>query len=159
MILTYIVGELQGGIGTAALIERGVRADYFINSEPTDLAALTMHAAAFVFTIGLIGQTRHMPKREAAVDVIVAACYLIPRLNAITFAGARSPSMPGSTACMSVWCTVRWGVRCRNGGRRRWADYARINGSGRFVLGQTREGALADMAAELAPSWNGGSPG
>jgi acetylornithine deacetylase len=60
VILTYVAGELQGGIGTAALIEQGVCADYFVNSEPTDLAALTMHAAAFVFTIELIGKTRHM---------------------------------------------------------------------------------------------------
>jgi len=45
VILTYVVGELQGGVGTVAAIEQGVRADCFINSEPTDLQALTMHAA------------------------------------------------------------------------------------------------------------------
>src|SRR5438876_5380918 len=33
VILTYVVGELQGGVGTAALIEQGLRADYFVNSE------------------------------------------------------------------------------------------------------------------------------
>ena len=49
IILTYVVGELQGGVGTYAAIQAGIRADYFINSEPTDLQALTMHADAFVF--------------------------------------------------------------------------------------------------------------
>ena len=48
-----------------------MRADYFINSEPTDLQALTMHAAAFTFIIELIGKTRHLSKREEAVDAIV----------------------------------------------------------------------------------------
>src|SRR5262250_561995 len=46
VVLTFVVGELQGGVGTAAAIRQGVRADYFINSEPTDLQALTMHAEA-----------------------------------------------------------------------------------------------------------------
>ncbi|HEY0123206.1 MAG TPA: M20/M25/M40 family metallo-hydrolase, partial [Rhizobium sp.] len=42
VILTYVVGELQGGVGTLAAIRNGVKADYFINSEPSDLAAVTM---------------------------------------------------------------------------------------------------------------------
>ena len=95
VILTFVVGELQGGVGTLALIEQGVRADYFINSEPTDLAALTMHAAAFTFIIELYGNTRHMSKREESVDAIAAACDLVPRLNAMKFGGAASPEHAG----------------------------------------------------------------
>jgi acetylornithine deacetylase len=90
VILTFVVGELQGGVGTMAAIDQGVRADYFINSEPTDLAALTMHAASVSFTIELTGVTRHLSKREEAVDAILAACDLIPRINAMTFRHARS---------------------------------------------------------------------
>src|SRR5215204_4510946 len=90
VVLTYVVGELQGGVGTLAAIRQGVRADYFINSEPTDLQAITMHAAAFTFIIELQGITRHMSKREQAVDAIVAACDLIPRLNGMTFSDAPS---------------------------------------------------------------------
>ena len=66
VILTFVVGELQGGVGTKALMDQGLRADYFINSEPTDLQAMTMHAAAFTFIIELIGDTRHLSKREEA---------------------------------------------------------------------------------------------
>ena len=91
VILTFVVGELQGGVGTLALIEQGLRADYFVNSEPTDLAALTMHAAAFTFVIELIGKTRHLSKREEAVDAILAACDLIPRLDAMKFSNAPTP--------------------------------------------------------------------
>ena len=46
VILTFVVGELQGGIGTVRAIEQGVKADYFINCEPTDLTALSLHAGA-----------------------------------------------------------------------------------------------------------------
>ena len=63
VILTYVVGELQGGVGTLAAIAQGTRADYFINSEPSDLAAVTMHAASLSFTIEIKGVTRHLSKR------------------------------------------------------------------------------------------------
>jgi acetylornithine deacetylase len=150
VILTYVVGELQGGVGTSAMIEQGVRADYFVNSEPTDLAALTMHAAAFMFTIELVGKTRHMSKREAAVDAISAACDVIPHLNAMTFSGARSPE---HAAINRVHVGIVHGALGRD--LQEWrppqvADFARILGSGRFAPGQTREGALADIAVLLA---------
>ena len=63
VILTFVVGELQGGVGTMALIDQGLRADYFINSEPTDLQALTMHAAAFIFHHR--ADRQHAPSLEA----------------------------------------------------------------------------------------------
>ena len=46
VILTYVVGELQGGIGTVAReSSRGCAPTTSSNGEPTDLAALTLHAA------------------------------------------------------------------------------------------------------------------
>ena len=158
VVLTYVVGELQGGVGTQALIEQGVRADYFINCEPTDLAALTMHAAAFTFTIELIGSTRHMSKREEAVDAIAAAARLIPALNALQFSGARSPE---HAAINRVHVGVLHGALGRE--LQEWrppqvADYVRIKGSGRFAPGQSLAGALVDMEhvlAELRASFPG----
>ena len=32
VVLTYVIGELQGGIGTVRAIDEGMRADYFVNS-------------------------------------------------------------------------------------------------------------------------------
>ena len=72
VVLTFVVGELQGGVGTVKTIDEGIRADYFINGEPTDLAGLTLHAGAFSWSIELTGTTRHMSKREEAVDALVA---------------------------------------------------------------------------------------
>ncbi|HTU56189.1 MAG TPA: M20/M25/M40 family metallo-hydrolase [Acetobacteraceae bacterium] len=149
VILTFVVGELQGGIGTLALIEQGLRADYFVNSEPTDLAALTMHAAAFTFLIELVGKTRHLSKREEAVDAIAAACDVIPRLDAMRFSNAPSPE---HEAINRVHVGVVHGALGRD--LHEWrppqvADFVRIKGSGRYAPGQTEEGALADLRAEL----------
>ncbi|MFI5015007.1 MAG: M20 family metallopeptidase [Hyphomicrobiales bacterium] len=149
VILTFVVGELQGGVGTLAFIEQGLRADYFVNSEPTDLAALTMHAAAFTFIIELTGVTRHMSKREEGVDAIMAACDLVPRLDAMKFSGAPSPE---HAAINRVHVGVVHGALGKE--LHEWrppqvSDFARIKGSGRYAPGQTEEGALADLRAEL----------
>jgi acetylornithine deacetylase len=149
VILTYVVGELQGGVGTYSLVEQGLRADYFINSEPTDLKAMTMHAAAFMFIIELTGNTRHLSKREEAVDAITAACDLIPRLNAMTFSGALSPQ---HEQINRVHVGVVHGALGRE--LHEWrtpqvADFVRIKGSGRYAPGQTEAGAMADMRREL----------
>jgi acetylornithine deacetylase len=149
VILTYVVGELQGGVGTLAFIKQGLRADYFINSEPTDLQALAMHAAAFTFIIELTGITRHLSKREEAVDAIMAACDLIPRLNGMTFSGAPSEEHRSINRCH---VGVVHGALGRN--LEEWrppqvADYVRIKGSCRYAPGQTEAQVLADMQAVL----------
>jgi acetylornithine deacetylase len=149
VILTYVVGELQGGVGTLALMNQGLRADYFVNSEPTDLQAMTMHAAAFVFIIELIGNTRHLSKREEAVDAIAAACDLIPRLNAMTFSGARTPDHAGINRVHVGVVHGALGRALQEWRPAQVSDYLRLSGSGRYATGQTEAGALADMRAEL----------
>lgn len=149
VVLTYVVGELQGGIGSLAAIRQGVRADYFVNSEPTDLQALTMHAAAFTFVIELQGITRHLSKREEAVDAIVAACDLIPRLNAMTFSDAPSDE---HRSINRVHVGVVHGALGRD--LHEWrppqvADMVRIKGSGRYAPGQTEANAIADLRKVL----------
>jgi acetylornithine deacetylase len=149
VILTFVVGELQGGVGSLAAIRQGVRADCFINSEPTDLQAITMHAAAFTFIIELQGITRHMSKREAAVDALVAACDLVPRLNSMTFSDAPTDA---HRAINRVHVGVMHGALGRE--LQEWrppqvADFVRLKGSGRYGPGQTEARAIADIRAEL----------
>jgi len=80
VLLTYVVGELQA-VRNRGAGETGHRAD--ISSIASDRPSGAQHAAAaFVFFIELVGDTRHLSKREEAVDAIVAACDLVPRLNA-----------------------------------------------------------------------------
>ena len=149
VVLTYVVGELQGGVGTVSAINQGIQADYFVNCEPTDVAALTTHAGAFVIIIELEGVTRHLSKREEAVDAIMAAATLIPRVNAMTFSGAQN--------------TVHESVNRANIGTIRgslsrefhdWrppqvADFVRLTGTVRYAPSQSQDSVLADLRVEL----------
>ena len=149
VILTYVVGELQGGVGTLAAIRNGVKADYFINSEPSDLAAVTMHAAALSFVIELTGDTRHLSKREQSVDAIAAACDLIPRINAMTFSDARSDVHRSINRGHVGVVHGALGRELEEWRPPQVSDFVRIRGSARYAPGQTQEGVLADLAAEL----------
>jgi acetylornithine deacetylase len=149
VILTFVVGELQGGVGTVAAIRSGIRADYFVNSEPTDLQAVTMHACAFSFVIELTGNTRHLSKREQAVDAIMAACDLIPKLNAMTFSGAPSPEHESINRVHVGVVHGALGKELHEWRAPQVSDYCKLKGSGRYAPGQTQEGALADMQREL----------
>lgn len=59
LIVEFVVGELQGGLGTKAALEAGVTADMFIDAEPTELGLLTMHAGVVCVDIRVHGQMRH----------------------------------------------------------------------------------------------------
>lgn len=149
VVLTYVVGELQGGVGTVAAIRNGVRADYFINSEPTDLQAITMHACAFTFVIELTGNTRHLSKREQAVDAIMAATDLIPRINAMSFSGAPSEEHRSINRVHVGVVHGALGKELHEWRAPQVADFVRIKGSGRYAPGQNEAGAVADMRREL----------
>ncbi len=150
VILTFVVGELQGGVGTLAFIRDGLRADYFINSEPTDLQALTMHAAAFTFIIEIVGDTRHLSKREEAIDAIMVACEMVPQLNAMTFSGAPSPEHLAINRCHVGVMHGALGKELNEWRPPQVADFVRLKGSCRYAPGQNEAQVLADMRAVLA---------
>lgn len=145
VILTYVVGELQGGIGTIAAIEQGVKADYFINCEPTDLQAVTLHVGSLMFVIELTGDTRHLSKREEAVDVITAAVQLIPQINGITFTGARTPEHEKVNRGHIGVVHGALGRDLEEWRPPQVADFLRLRGSARYTPGQTVESVLADL--------------
>lgn len=149
VILTYVVGELQGGVGTVAAINQGVRADYFVNSEPTDLQAMTMHAGSLVFTIELTGSTRHLSKREEAVDAISAAVELVPLLNGLKFSGARSPEHERINRCHVGVIHGALGRDLQEWRPPQVADFVRLKGSARYAPGQDPESVLADLQKVL----------
>jgi acetylornithine deacetylase len=145
VVLTYVVGELQGGIGTMKAIDDGIRADYFINGEPTDLAGLTLHAGAFNWLIELTGVTRHVSKREEAVDALAVAASLVPRINALTFSGAANPE---HASVNRAHVGVLHGALSRE--LQEWrppqvADFARLIGTARYAPSQTERSVLDDF--------------
>lgn len=150
LVLEYVVGELQGGVGTVKAIEEGVRADCFINMEPTDLNGMTLHAGSMHVEIELCGVTRHMSKREDAVDAIAAAAALVPRFNAMTFSGAANDDHASvNRANIGV---IRGSLTPEFHDWRppQVADFARLAGSVRYGPSQSEQSVLADIEALLA---------
>jgi acetylornithine deacetylase len=149
VIVTFVVGELQGGIGTVKMIEHGIRADYFVNCEPTDVQALTLHAGAFNFTVELTGVTRHLSKREEAVDAIIAACALVPRLNAMTFSGPADERHREINRCNVGVIHGALGRSLEEWRPPQIADFVRIVGTGRYAPSQSVESVIGDLRREL----------
>jgi len=135
----------RGGVGSVKAIEEGLRADYFINAEPTDLQALTLHAGAFNFVIELTGITRHVSKREEAVDAIAAACALIPRINSITFSGAETDEHRSVNRANVGVVRGSLSPEFHDWRPPQIADFARLVGTARYAPSQNEESVLADF--------------
>ena len=149
IILAYVVGELDGGIGTLHTLEHGLRADCFLCGEPTDLAALTVHAGAFNFVIELTGATRHVSKREEAVDALAAACVLAQRINAMTFSGAATADHRVVNRAHVGQMRAALTPEFNESRPPQVADFARLVGTGRYSASQTQAGALGDLRQML----------
>ena len=150
VVLEYVVGELQGGIGTVEAIEAGVRADCFVNMEPTDLNGMTLHAGSFNVEIELTGITRHVSKREEAVDAIAAAARLIPRFNAMTFSGAASAEHAAVNRANIGVIRGALSPEFHDWRPPQVADFVRMAGTVRYGPSQSEEGVLADIERLLA---------
>ena len=149
VILEYVVGELQGGIGTVKAIEEGVRADCFINMEPTDLHGLTLHAGAFNYVIELHGITRHVSKREDGVDALRAACELVPVLDDMTFSGAANADHASVNRSQVGVLRGSLTKDFHDWRPPQLADYARLVGTARYAPSQSEDSVMADLRAEL----------
>ena len=149
IILEYVVGELQGGVGTVKAIEQGVRADCFINMEPTDLSGLTLHAGSFNVVIELTGVTRHVSKREESVDAIAAAAALVPRFNTMTFSGAANADH--ATVNRANIGVVRGSLTPKFHDWRppQVADFARLAGTVRYGPSQSEKSVIGDIEVLL----------
>ncbi len=145
VILEYVVGELQGGIGTVTAIENGTKADFFINMEPTDLNALTLHAGSFNVEIELTGVTRHVSKREEAVDAIAAAALLIPRFNAMTFSGAKNAEHESVNRANIGIIRGSLTPEFHDWRPPQVADFVRLAGTARYGPSQSEESVIADI--------------
>ncbi|WP_190824152.1 M20 family metallopeptidase [Saccharopolyspora pogona] len=147
VVLTFVVGELQDGVGTRKLVEDGWRADYFVNCEPTDVTAMTAHAGALTFEIEFVGDTRHMSKREEAADALAAAADAVPVINTMTFSNAADANAEHVNRAHVGVVGAGLGRDLLATRPPQVADVARLSGSARYGRGQTPESALADLRA------------
>ena len=70
LLVTPVIGEEDGGSGTLALLEHGVRADAAIVLEPTRLAIAPAQAGALSFRLTVRGLSAHGALREEGVSAL-----------------------------------------------------------------------------------------
>ncbi len=68
--LAAVSGEEDGGSGTFALLQSGVRADACVIPEPTDLNIVTANAGALSFRLRVMGKPAHAARRSDGVSAV-----------------------------------------------------------------------------------------
>jgi acetylornithine deacetylase len=98
LVIAAVVGELQAGVGTVHLLERGVRTDAAIVTEPYGgRNVTTVHAGRWQAAITAYGRGVHHSRREQGVDAIAAMLDVIREVNRMPLSGgpwARVPGVP-----------------------------------------------------------------
>jgi acetylornithine deacetylase len=59
VVLALVCGELRGGAGTQHALSQGLRTDYFLLGEPTELDFALSHTASIVARIHALGRMKH----------------------------------------------------------------------------------------------------
>lgn len=76
-----VMGECRGGEGAMYGVKHGVRADYFINGEPTDLNVLTLHSGVCQLKIIVRGMSHHFGIDGKGVNAIEKAIKIVQALG------------------------------------------------------------------------------
>ena len=98
VVLAPVCGEEDGGLGTFALLEHGIRADACIVPEPTDLDIMLANGGALTFRLTIRGQATHASRRTEGVS---ALDLLVPVMAALADLEARRCADPDPL--MSRW--------------------------------------------------------
>jgi acetylornithine deacetylase len=97
VVIAAVVGELQGGTGTVHLLERGLRTDAAIVTEPYGARNVTtVHSGRWQAAITTHGRAVHHNRREqGAIDAIAAMVDVVRDLNRMTLSGGPWAKVPG----------------------------------------------------------------
>ncbi len=82
LVVAAVIDEENESLGTRALVERGLRADAAIVTEPTRLAIMPAHRGFVWLEIELRGRAAHGSRYDIGVDAIRHAGLLLAELDA-----------------------------------------------------------------------------
>ena len=82
LVIAAVIDEENESLGTRALVERGLRADAAIVTEPTQLAIMPAHRGFVWLEIELRGRAAHGSRYDIGVDAIRHAGLLLAELDA-----------------------------------------------------------------------------
>jgi acetylornithine deacetylase len=96
VVIAAVVGELQGGVGTVHLLERGVRTDAAIVTEPYGARNVTtVHSGRWQVAITTYGRAVHHARREEGRDAIAAMVDVIREITRTPLSGGEWAKVPG----------------------------------------------------------------
>ena len=94
LIVTPVVGELQGSVGTATNVKRGIKADFGLVPEPYDEFFCLAHAGEEEVAITIRGRSVHVGDKEHGIDLSAKVAKVINALNNIEFTFTPDPRFP-----------------------------------------------------------------
>lgn len=152
LVIACVAGETQGGEGTHALMESGLRTDAAVVAEPFGADHIvTVHSGIVHMAIHTYGVTGHIGRLEGTVNAVQKMTAVIEALQRVRFRHTPRPDLPAFP---------RLNVGSILGGRGHdyvlveppyVPDVCTIIVDVHFVPGQTVEGLLADIRRALDP--------
>ena len=150
LVLACVVGELQGGVGTSYLCRHGPLTDMAVVPEPFGANnILTVHAGVLEMAIHVLGNSRHISRKEEGVDAIAKMCKAVPAIDGVEFTYTPRQDLPG---------LPRINVGAIIGGRGRdydlrgpnfVSDFCTVIVDVRFLPGMTSESVKSDIERAL----------
>lgn len=83
VVLAFVVDEEWNGIGTEALVERGIDADGAIIGEPTDLDVCVAEKGVVRYRITVRGRSAHSGRPDAGMNAIDGLRCILDRVDAL----------------------------------------------------------------------------
>ena len=151
LVLACVIGELEGGIGTAHLLESGLRTDMAVLPEPLGADTLiTTFAGVVEFAVSTIGFSEHMTRNSAfTIDAIEQMGKAMSALRNMTFSGEKRSDLP-DLPMLNIGCIM--GGRGRSydlRGPNYISDYCTVLVDVRFPPGLTSADVIGDIREVL----------
>jgi len=77
LILTAVMGEEAGGLGSLHLVNQGIEADGAVVGEPTQLEVCTAHKGTYMRRLGFRGLESHSGRPDLGINSIVHAAHFV----------------------------------------------------------------------------------
>lgn len=144
LVLTAVMGEEAGGIGSLHLVRQGIRADGAVVGEPTQLRVAIAHKGTYMRRLRFRGRAAHSGRPYLGINAIVHAARFIVEYEKLNERLARSPHPLLGPASAAV-TIIRGGTR-----QNTIPDQAEIIIDRRLIPGETHQDADRELEAILA---------
>ncbi len=91
LLLTAVMGEEAGGLGSLFLAENGLKADAAVVGEPTELAVCTVHKGTYMRRLTFHGRAVHSARSREGINAIDHAAAFIRLYNGLNVALEAAP--------------------------------------------------------------------